>query len=481
MLVALCSGFAFNSTDYRINKLKPSTLLPHKFACFAGVLLLLASCTQTSNEEQQPTRSLKQIQQSGKLIVLTRNAPTSLYVDRDGKQSGPEYDMVESFAASMNLEVEYQTRTSIQEIIDGVENAEADLAAAGLTITDQRQKKFRFGPAYQDVTQQIVCRRDNVQPESIADLVGLNIVVIAGSSYVEQLESLRLEHPGLAWTETATEDTEQLLYSVWRRKIDCTVADSNIVDINRRYYPELIAPLNIHQSESLGWMMSGERGDLQSAIESWFEPYQQSGELESLQERYYGFFEVFDYVDTRKFITRIRKRFPKYQQYFKEAAAKYDLPYLLLSAQAYQESHWRANARSPTGVRGIMMLTLETARAMGVKSRLDPRQSIFGGARYMSSLIKKRFSDEVVEPDRTWLALAAYNIGRGHLHDAQTLAREQGLNPYLWGDVKQVLPLLSDKNYYSKLKYGYARGNEPVRYVQRIREYQHILENELNK
>lgn len=442
---------------------------------------MLAACNQTTNEAQQPTRSLPQIQESGKLIVLTRNAPTSLYVDRDGKQSGPEYDMVESFAASMNLAVEYKTRTSIQEIIAGIENAQADLAAAGLTITGQRREKFLFGPAYQDVTQQIVCRRDNVQPESIEDLIGLDIVVIADSSYVEQLKSLQQKHPGLAWKETVTEDTEQLLYSVWRRKIDCTVADSNIVDINRRYYPELIAPLNLHQSESLGWMMSGERDDLQAAIEAWFESFQQSGELESLQERYYGFFEVFDYVDTRKFITRIKQRFPKYEKLFKQAAKKYDLPYLLLSAQAYQESHWRANARSPTGVRGIMMLTLETARAMGVKSRLDPRQSIFGGARYMSHLINDRFSDEVIEPDRTWLALAAYNIGRGHLHDAQGLAREQGLNPYLWGDVKQVLPLLTDKKYYSKLKYGYARGNEPVRYVQSIREYQHILENELNK
>ena len=444
-------------------------------------MLLLAACTQSANEAQKPTRSLQQIQESGKLVVLTRNAPTSLFIDRDGNQSGPEYDLVESFAASLDVEVEYVIRNSIKEIIDGVENAQGDLAAAGLTITDQRQELFLFGPAYQDVTQQIVCRRDNVQPESIEDLAGLKIVVIAGSSYVEQLEALQQKHPDLAWQETTNEDTEQLLYSVWQRKIDCTVADSNIVDINRRYYPELIAPLNIHQAESLGWMMSNERSDLKAAIDAWFEPFQQAGNLASLLERYYGFFEEFDYVDTRKFIKQISKRFPRYQKLFQEAATKYELPYLLLSAQAYQESHWRANARSPTGVRGIMMLTLDTARAMGVKSRLDPKQSIFGGARYMSSLIKKRFSDEVKEPDRTWLALAAYNVGRGHLHDAQSLARKRGLNPFLWGDVKQVLPLLSDKKYYPELKYGYARGNEPVRYVQRIREYQHILENELNK
>ena len=464
-----------------MTKLKLPPYFLYRFTWLAGVLLLLAACTQSTNEAQKPTRSLKQIQESGKLIVLTRNAPTSLYIDRDGKQSGPEYDLVESFAAALNLEVEYIIKTSIKEIIDGIENAQGDLAAAGLTITSQRQEKFLFGPAYQDVTQQIVCRRDNVQPESIEDLVGLKIVVIAGSSYVEQLESLRQEHLKLEWEETTSEDTEQLLYSVWRRNIDCTVADSNIVDINRRYYPELIAPLNIHQEESLGWIMSNERSDLKAAIDAWFGAFQQVGELESLLEKYYGFFEVFDYVDTRRFITQTKKRFPKYQKLFKDAAKEYDLPYLLLSAQAYQESHWRANARSPTGVRGIMMLTLATAKAMGVKSRLDPKQSIFGGAKYMSSLIKKRFSDEVQEPDRTWLALAAYNVGRGHLHDAQTLARKQGLNPFLWGDVKQVLPLLSDKKYYRKLKYGYARGNEPVRYVQRIREYQHILENELSK
>ena len=460
--------------------------MPFKFLKLAtgwitGLALLLTACTQATNEAQKPTRSLEQIVESGKLVVLTRNAPTSLYIDRHGKQTGPEFDLVEAFADSLGVEVEYRIRSTIQDIIAGVENAEGDLAAAGLTITEQRQQKFVFGPAYLDVTQQVVCRRDNVQPDAVEDLVGLKLVVIAGSSYVERLTALREQHPQLAWEETADQDTEQLLRAVWLRKIDCTVADSNIVDINRRYFPELIAPFNIHRSESLGWMMSSERDDLRQAIAEWFEPYAASGALEAYREKYYGYFEVFDYVDTRKFINRIRQRYPQYRNYFEEAAKKYGLSPQLLSAQAYQESHWRAHAKSPTGVRGIMMLTLDTARAMGVKSRLDAKQSIFGGARYMASLINDRFEDEVDEPDRTWLALAAYNVGRGHLHDAQTLAREQGLNPHLWGDIKQVLPLLSDKNYYSKLKYGYARGNEPVRYVDRIREYQLILENELKK
>jgi membrane-bound lytic murein transglycosylase F len=457
-----------------------STLRRNKGVWIACTLLLLTGCEAKLNEAQKDTRSFEDIQASGKLVVLTRNAPTILYTDREEKQSGPEYDLVEAFAASLDLEVEYRVKLSVQEIIIAVENGEGDLAAAGLTITAQRQQKFLFGPAYQDVTQQVVCRRDNVQPESIEELVGLDIVVIGGSSYVERLQVLQLQHPELSWKETTSEDTEQLLRAVWLREIDCTVADSNIVDINRRYFPELIAPLNLNESESLGWMMSGDRADLQTAITSWLDVLVQSGALSVLQERYYGFVEVFDYVDTRKFISRIKSRYPKYKKYFNDAAAKYELSELLLVAQAYQESHWRANARSPTGVRGIMMLTLNTARAMGVTSRLDPKQSIFGGARYMNKLLNNRFADEVAEPDRTWLALAAYNVGRGHLHDAQRLAREQGLNPHLWSDVKQVLPLLSDKRYYRNLKYGYARGTEPVRYVQRIRDYQLILENELN-
>ena len=419
------------------------------------MLVVLSGCEAKLNEAQKDTRSLEEIRASGKLVVLTRNAPTTLYTDRDEKQSGPEHDLIESFAASLNVEVEYRIKASIKEIIAAVENAEGDLAAAGLTITENRRKKFLFGPPYQDVTQQVVCRRDNVQPDEIEDLVGLNLTVIADSSYVERLQALRELRPQLEWKETTSDDT-------------------------KRYFPELIAPLNLNESESLGWMMSAERGDLQQAIADWLQGFEESGELATLQERYYGFVEVFDYVDTRKFIRRIKSRYPKYRKYFDEAAAKYELSPLLLAAQAYQESHWRANARSPTGVRGIMMLTLDTARAMGVKSRLDPKQSIFGGAKYLHRLLHNRFAEEVDEPDRTWLALAAYNVGRGHLHDAQSLAREQGLNPHLWSDVKQVLPLLSDKKYYRNLKYGYARGTEPVRYVQRIRDYRLILENELN-
>ncbi|MDY6921186.1 MAG: membrane-bound lytic murein transglycosylase MltF [Pseudomonadota bacterium] len=440
---------------------------------------LLAACSSPDNTKQEAGRSLQEIRDAGKLVVLTRNAPTTYYIGRDGEPTGPELEMVNAFADHLGLEVELLVKDSIQEIISGIEQAEGDLAAAGLTMTPVRQEAFHFGPSYQDVTQQVVCRRDNVQPESVTELVGLEIKVIAASSYAAQLARLRQEHPELSWEETDSLSTEQLLYSVWQRELDCTVADSNIVDINRRYFPELIAPMNLSRAEPLAWMMSSQQDELQSAVSDWFDEYQGSGRLSALQDKYYGFFTEFDYVDIRKLIRRIDQRLPNYNDYFKTAGAKYQLSPLLLAAQAYQESHWRADAVSPTGVRGIMMLTQNTARAMGVSNRLDPRQSIFGGAKYLAQLKRDRFDEAVTEPDLTWLALASYNIGRAHMHDAQVLARRQGLDPHRWRDIKQVLPLLSDKRYYKDLKYGYARGMEPVRYVQRIREYLHVIQNEL--
>lgn len=444
--------------------------------CLLALLLAaLSGCEQPA----QNGRSLAEIKKSGTLVVLTRNAPTTWHIGRDGEPAGPEHDLAEAFAAELGVAVEYRQLPTVEAVLVALEHGEGDLAAAGLTVTDARQARFRLGASYQDVTQQVVCRRDRVQPEAVEDLIGLDLRVIAGSSYAERLAVLKEEYPQLSWREIDDADTEALLREVWESKFDCTVADSTIVDINRRYFPELIAPFNLSREQPLAWALPAGAGDLEKAVNRWLRDFEADGRLAVLLERYYGFFEAFDYVDVSVYLRRIEKRFPQYRKYFREAAEEYGLPPLLLAAQGYQESHWDPRASSPTGVRGIMMLTRPTARAMGVENRLDPRQSIFGGARYLARM-KERFADAVKEPDRTWLALAAYNIGRAHLHDAQTLARQQGLNPYLWRDIKQVLPLLSQKKHYKKLKYGYARGMEPVRYVQRIREYQHILREQVD-
>jgi membrane-bound lytic murein transglycosylase F len=185
--------------------------------------------------------------------------------------------------------------------------------------------------------------------------------------------------------------------------------------------------------------------------------------------------ENFSVADSQRLGELVAKRLPTYQALFQETASQFDLDWHLLAAVAYQESHWNPKARSPTGVRGLMMLTLSTAREMKIKNRLDPLQSLQGGAAYLAKL-KGRLPKRIVEPDRTLMTLAAYNVGFGHLEDARILTQRGGKNPDLWIDVREHLPLLSNKQYYTTLKYGFARGSEPVTYVDNIQYYTRYLE-----
>jgi len=171
----------------------------------------------------------------------------------------------------------------------------------------------------------------------------------------------------------------------------------------------------------------------------------------------------------------VQSRLPRYRQWFEEAATHVGEHWRLLAAIGYQESKWDPDAVSPTGVKGLMMLTESTAQQIGVSDRTDPKQSIRGGAVYFSS-VRDKIPARILEPDRTWLALAAYNVGFGHLEDARVLAQTAGRDPDSWQDVRAFLPLLAQEYWYAQTKRGYARGWEPVRFVDNIRSYLDILE-----
>ncbi len=433
------------------------------------LIFSLAACENPASDAALPEE----------LVVVSRNAPTTWYQGRD-EVLGPEYELIRSFAEYYKIPFRLESVDSIGEVLQWMQQGKAHLAAAGLTDTEKRRAEgFLFGPPYYQVQQQVVCRRSSgTLPHKIEDLVGKTIQVIADSSYVELLHQIKQDYPRLRWQEVNDTGTEQLLEQVWLKKIDCVLADSNIVSINQRYYPELVVAFPISEVQPLAWVISSEWPQLEGYIEDWLNHITESGQLAVIQEKYYGHVELYDYVDTRKFIRKIKTTLPKYRENFREAAIKHKLDWTMLAAQAYQESHWNAKAKSPTGVRGMMMLTLNTAKQMGVKSRLDPVQSIEGGAKYMARMIH-RIPDSVEGEDRIWMALAAYNVGFGHLRDALSLAGELGKNPNHWVDVKQLLPLLAQKKYYKKLKYGYARGQEPVDYVQGIRDYQQVLIQQL--
>lgn len=453
---------------------------------YRALLLLALSALLTACSDNTPNtgsqakpRSLEEIKTSGELRILTRNAPTIYYLNRDNEASGADYELIRAFADSLGVTPRLITEDTVGDILGELARGKGDIAAAGLSVTAARRDRFLFSSPTEEVTEQLVCRRGGNVAKTPEQLPNVSLEVAADSSYEETLSTLQEDLPTLSWKRNTASGTELLLQKVWEGKVDCTVADSNIVAVNRRFMPELIVMFDLDKPRPQAWVMPEAATDLRSAANQWLASKDGRVTRARVHDRHYSFIDNFDYVDTRALIRRIDDRLPNYDSLFERAAREHNLNDALLAAQAYQESHWDATAKSPTGVRGIMMLTRNTAKSLGVEDRLDPKQAIPAGALYLAKM-RERFDGSIPEPDRTYLALAAYNIGRAHMHDAQTLARKLGKDPHKWSDIREVLPLLSDKRYYKDLKYGYAHGLEPVRYVQRIRNYQDIIAEKTN-
>lgn len=437
------------------------------------ISLLLASLSLLiACGEAQP--HLEEIRERGELRVLSRYGPTSYYVKGDAL-AGFEYELAQRFAEHLNVHLKIIVPDNLGDMLTMIEQGKADIAAAGLTITPDRKEIIRFGPVYQEVTQQLVYRQGTKKPKNLTDLKEGQLEVVANSSHVEQLTSQRQEIPELDWTENNELDSSGLLELVELQMIDYTIADSNEIAANQSLFPELRVAFNVSEPQPLAWAMPrADDGTLYNEVAAFYEQIEESGFLDRLIEKYYGHIRRFDYVDTRAVHRRTLTHLPKYQALFEKAAAEYDFDWRLLAATSYQESHWDPEAVSSTGVRGLMMLTQATAKQMKINDREDPAQSIDAGAKYLAYL-RDNLPERIVEPDRTWIALAAYNVGMGHVEDARVLTESNGKNPDLWPDIKEHLPLLSKKKWYEKTRYGYARGGEPVRYVENIRRYYDIL------
>ncbi|MEP5763098.1 MAG: membrane-bound lytic murein transglycosylase MltF [Halieaceae bacterium] len=430
-------------------------------------LLLLSAC---AGED-----ALDRIQTSGELVIATRNGPTTYFINK-GEAAGFEYELVSMFAEELGVSMRFVSLHNIADIFDNVRRGQVDLAAAGLTVTPAREAEFSFSNPYYDIDPQIVYVAGSNRPRSVEDLYDGRLITLDNSSHAETLRRLQVTHPELQWTEVRDVEPLDLMDMVNGGAATWSVVDSNEFVANSSFYPKLRVGFNLSDQESLAWLLADtpDNTRLLERVNDFLRRVEEDGHLAQLKERQFGHAWEVNPVDSQTFNRRMRNRLPKYQDLIQEVADEYQLDWHLLAAISYQESHWNPYARSPTGVRGMMMLTSNTAREMGTSNRLDAAQSLRGGARYFKK-IKRLLPADVYEPDRTWFALAAYNIGRGHLEDARIITERQGGDPHLWVDVKQRLPLLQRSKYYKKTRHGYARGSEPVTYVKNIRHYFNIL------
>ncbi|MEJ2360260.1 MAG: membrane-bound lytic murein transglycosylase MltF [Gammaproteobacteria bacterium] len=442
-------------------------------AAAIALVVVLNACT--------PQRTiLQQVLASGKLQVVTRNAGTTYYEGPHGP-AGLEYQLLKRFADHLGVKLEINVPDNLNDVLDEIRDGQAQIAAAGLTVTKDREKHIRFSTPYQTITQELVYNANKHKPSSLDDLGDGTLEVVADSSHSERLRNLKSQHTDLHWIQNQQADSTELLSLVSEGLIDYTVADSNEVAIDRRYYPELKVAFSISKPQHLAWAFPKTKDtSLYDAACNFFDQLKHSGELARIIKSNYQHANNFDYTGTNTFLGQIHNRLPRYRNEFEVAAKRYHLDWRLLAALSYQESHWRPHAVSHTGVRGIMMLTRATAKHLGVEERTDVKESIMGGARYLRNLIDKLPAD-IKEPDRTWIAIAAYNVGYGHVEDARKITEGLGFDPDKWIDIKSRLPYLAKSKWYKKTRYGYARGWEPVRYVENIRSYYDILVWQLGK
>ena len=370
------------------------------------VSLMLAGCTSDEPKVGSPF-------DTGVLRVATRNGSTTFYLDRHENPAGPEFALITDYADARGWTVEWNMLDSTAAVLDTLEAGTTNLAAAGLTHLDSRNERFTRGPAHTEITEQLVCHRDHrPMPRKPDEIQDVEVVVTAGSSYVETLDTLTDEHPGITFTEDSERTTEVLLSAVADQEVGCTVADSNIVQVMRRHFPHLEIAMNLSGGLNLGWYSPASADELANDAREWMNSREGDEASGRMERRYYASIDDFDCVDLRALNRRIEQRLPTYIDAFRQAEAQTGMPADLLAALSYQESHWDPKARSPTGVRGMMMLTQATAGEVGVTNRLDPLQSIEGGARYLADR-HRRLPETIPEPDRTFLARASYTLGPG--------------------------------------------------------------------
>ncbi|OOF84552.1 lytic transglycosylase F [Rodentibacter ratti] len=413
------------------------------------------------------------IKSRGNLIVGTINNPIYYLIGPEG-ESGLEYELAKNFADYLGVKLEIKTLENTDALFNSLENNQIDFAAANLLYHPRRAEQFQIGPAYTSASWQLVYKKGENRPKDLSQ-IQQEITIAGGEELNELLTQFKKKFPELQWKNNKQLTQEELLIQVAEGKIPYTIANSIDVATTQQIRPNLAIAFDLTDEATVHWYLANNSyNELQASLLDFMNNALDTGLIDRIEEKYFRHIAQFDYVDSRAYLDAIEKILPQYQPLFEKY--KGSLDWRLLAAMAYQESHWNPDATSPTGVRGMMMLTRDTAERMKISNRTDPEQSIKAGSDYLHWLLTQ-IPDSIAQEDRIWYALAAYNMGLGHVLDVRRLTKKLGGNPDNWLDVKNNLPLLAEKRHYNTLKYGYARGYEAYQYVENIRRYMKSIVN----
>lgn len=434
--------------------------------------LLVATALLTACEPKPS--ALDQIRARGELRVVTLNSPTSYYLGAHGPE-GLEFQLARAFAQELGVNLVIFPVANVRAMQAEMAAGRADIAAAQLTADSSWEIVGDAANVYEHIPQYVVYRRGEKRPRSTLQIESARLAVRTGSPQERLLQRLkRTVAPNLEWIETAPRAADPL-EDVHQGQADYAIIDAREFSFARHLYPDILVGFTLPEERPVQWIVRRGAPDLYERVNRFFESMQASGELARLTRQESGNARRFEYLESRTFQKHLNARLSRYRPLFEEAAQLTGVDWRLLAAMGYQESKWNPSAESPNGALGVMMLTLSTAEALGVDDRTDPRQNIIAGAKYFVE-VREKLPKRIPEPDRTWMTIAAYNVGFGHLEDARIITQMRGKNPDSWEDVAEHLPLLAQERWYTRVKRGYARGWEPVQFVTRVQRFLKLLE-----
>ena len=422
------------------------------FQASIAILLLTISLKSDADVERSP------------IIIGSINSATTWYWAGED-HAGLEYNLAAAFSAFARIPVELVVFDDYQNMIEAFNNGDIDIMTGDVDLT-KINTAFSLSPEYRIVSSVIV-HHDSSEPWNERN----DIVGAAGSAY-------RLNHNPdnlneVSITETPGLSPFDLINQVNNNPGTYAILDEVSFAQFESLFPRVKAQHVDAPPTGRQWVRQADLLDA-PMIDLFFSQQATQRLIETQIALEQPRVKPIKYSDARSFTYLMRSRLPRYRSVIQQAATESGLPFSLIAATSFQESHWDPNAASPTGVRGFMMLTNTTARELGVTDRLDLRQSAVGGAKYLRTLydrLPKRFSED----NRIAFALASYNIGRGHVEDARILAQRHGFNPDNWDHVKPFIIQLEQPDVYVNTKNGFARGRECVTYVENILQFEQLI------
>ena len=419
--------------------------------------------------------TLQKIKQAGVITVATRNSAHCYYLYRD-QPMGFEYELAKAFAEYLGVRLQIKIVDKWSDMVAALSDGSAAFIAASMPITSKRQTQVAFSDGYMEVAQNIITHRKNNGIKEAADLSGKTIDVRKGTVYQQRLVELKKQGINLAIRLHDDLPVEELIQKVADGQIDFTIANSNIISINRRNFPGVVSTGSINDGMQLAWAVYPKSKKLLEQINAFLRMINKSGKFDEIYNKYYGDIDDFDYVDLEAFHRRVKNKLSRYSPFIKAAAKKHGFDWRLIAAQIYQESHLNPWAKSQAGARGLMQILPSTAKDLGIGDLFDPVQNINAGVQHLKDLYDH--FDQAHGEDRLLIALAAYNIGQGHINDARNLAKKKGLDPDKWVSLSKTLPLLQYRKYFMNTQYGFCRGTEPIRYIKQILIYYDVLKRQ---